>query len=254
MKLSKEQKEQHKSALKVLEKNTLSAEDKKFIYENYIPAYNNRIDISGAFFTPASLVNTFLYAVTGNKVIDLCAGIGALSFGVYHFRNKSPEITCIEINPEYLEVGKKLLPEANWILGDVTDRQLIKSLGTFDCVVSNPPFGNIMANKTDWLNYTQNAFDLKVVEIGSLLAPYGIFILPQANLPFLYSGIGKFEERENQTYQAFLKKTKIEFEVLPINTSDYAKDWLRKVPTVEIVSCEFPTVPSKSEQLTLEFT
>jgi len=26
-----------------------------------------------------------------------------------------PEITCVEFNPQYVEVGKKLLPEANWI-------------------------------------------------------------------------------------------------------------------------------------------
>ena len=85
MKLSQKQREQHKTALKILAKDTLNLEEKKFVYNNYFPDYTNNINVSGAFFTPASLVNTFLYAITGNKVIDLCAGIGALSFGLCHF-------------------------------------------------------------------------------------------------------------------------------------------------------------------------
>ena len=43
MKLSKKQIKQHNAALDVLEKDTLTYEEKLFVYENWIPAYNNQI-------------------------------------------------------------------------------------------------------------------------------------------------------------------------------------------------------------------
>ncbi|HEX4165771.1 MAG TPA: hypothetical protein VHZ55_09880 [Bryobacteraceae bacterium] len=33
----------------------------------------------------------------------------------------APQITCVEINPDYLRGGKKLLREANWIRADIFD-------------------------------------------------------------------------------------------------------------------------------------
>src|SRR5579864_2275263 len=77
----------------------------------------------GAFFTPMELANDFKIEVHGRKILDLCAGIGILSFCCRHFRHheQMPDITSIEINPEYVRIGRKLLPEATWICADVFD-------------------------------------------------------------------------------------------------------------------------------------
>lgn len=32
-----------------------------------------------------------------------------------------PELVCVELNPRYVEVGHKVLPEAEWICGDIFD-------------------------------------------------------------------------------------------------------------------------------------
>ena len=44
-------------------------------------------------------------------------GIGRLSYYQY-LRNKPTHITCVELNPEYVLIGKRGLPEAEWITGD----------------------------------------------------------------------------------------------------------------------------------------
>ena len=44
-------------------------------------------------------------------------GIGRLTYYQY-LRNKPTHITCVELNPEYVLIGKRGLPEAEWITGD----------------------------------------------------------------------------------------------------------------------------------------
>lgn len=51
------------------------------------------------------------------QCIELCAGIGRLSYYQY-LRNKPTHITCVELNPEYVMIGKRVLPDAEWIIGD----------------------------------------------------------------------------------------------------------------------------------------
>jgi hypothetical protein len=52
------------------------------------------------------------------------------------------ELTCVEINPRYFEVGRKLLPEARWINADVFDWRTL-DLGRYDVAIANPPFGRV---------------------------------------------------------------------------------------------------------------
>lgn len=97
-----------------------------------------------------------------------------------------------ETKPNNYKVGKKLLPEATWINGSVFDRQLIESLPYFDMAISNPPFGKIKTgigeNKKITLKYKGSEFEFMAIEIASIIASRGVFILPQASTPFIYSG------------------------------------------------------------------
>ena len=74
-------------------------------------------------------------------IIDLCAGIGMLSYPIItKLKNLGVKFryVCIEYNHSYYEVGKKLLPEAEWYCMDVCDVDEIKKLGHFDIAISKP--------------------------------------------------------------------------------------------------------------------
>lgn len=122
-KLTKQQSTNHRAAHVLLDKAELSFDDKMFVYQNWHEGAEHDSSRSGAFFTPLNLANDFKLEVHGPKILDLCAGIGILSFCYRHFRHHEqiPHITCVEINPEYVRIGKKLLPEATWICADVFD-------------------------------------------------------------------------------------------------------------------------------------
>lgn len=258
MKLSKPQISQHNKAVALLQKEKLTFEDKIFVLENWFPSYNNQIGLSGTFFTPEELARDFTIEIGGRKIIDLCAGIGTLSFYYYHYNShneKAPQITCIEYNPEFVEVGKKVFPEATWICGDMCDEQLIKSLGKFDMVIGNPPFGKIKSNcSSSWLSYKGSEAEYKCVAIGKHLARNGTFIMPQSSCPFMYSGINEIKYTTNDKLEKFKKETGI---VLGpncgIDTSRYKDDWKGANPTVEIVTVEYEEIefPKSKTSLTL---
>jgi predicted RNA methylase len=142
-KLTKEQAKKHAEACRVLQKEKLSLEERYFVLENWREDASHINSVAGAFFTPPGLARDFAIEVNGRRVVDLCAGIGSLAFAVWHRhqldRSSLNHITCVEINPDYVAVGKKILPEATWIVADVFD--LTKDIGHFDCAISNPPFG-----------------------------------------------------------------------------------------------------------------
>ena len=77
----------------------LTYEEKLFIIENFHEgAFTNNSEL-GAFFTPIGLARDFtIDACTGGSVIDLCAGIGGLSFAMVHYMmyNTPREIVCVD--------------------------------------------------------------------------------------------------------------------------------------------------------------
>ncbi len=136
--LTKQQSAKHVKACALLQKEVLSFDDRLFVLEHWQEGANHINGAAGAFFTPQSLARDFALEVSGNTILDLCAGIGSLSFAAYHYGAQMgsvpPSITCVEINQDYIEVGKKILPEATWIQADAL--ALPADLAGFDCAIA----------------------------------------------------------------------------------------------------------------------
>ena len=139
----------------------------------------------GAHFTPSGLARDFaIDAGGGRRVIDLCAGIGGLGFWL-DLDGRAGEMVCVEVNPAYVEVGRKILPQAQWICGDVF---ALPDLGWFDLAISNPPFGRSAARSArQGARYTGASFEYHVMDMAADMAGRGAF-MPPRSAPFRLSG------------------------------------------------------------------
>lgn len=240
-KLTKKELSNHNKALEFLTQEHMSWEDKDFVYNNWNEGANHTNSAFGAFFTPLDLAYDFAIDVGGHRVIDLCAGIGALSYAYWNrcaYEEVKPEIICVELNPDYVEVGKKLLPEATWICADALD-VLDLGLGKFDTAISNPPFGNIKRTKNS-PNYTGKDFEYHIIDIASEIAEYGVFIVPQMSAGFNYSGRNFYERQKSGRAYDFQKKMNMHFEAgCGVDTFFYKDSWKGVSPICEIVCIEF---------------
>lgn len=236
MKLSKAEIKAHNEAMALVNcDRPLKDDEKEFILDNFNEGALHINSAAGAFFTPRALARDFAIEVAGKRVIDLCAGIGSLSYAV---EQKVEKLVCVEINADYLRIGKRIVPNATWINASIFDLDL-DDLGLFDVAISNPPFGNI---KGDGFNgkYSGSQFEYKVMEIASRLASYGVFILPQASANFEYSGKQNFKEIESDKAKKFREQTGILMQPnCGIDTAIYKDDWRGVSPICEIVCCEF---------------
>lgn len=254
-KLTKAQSKAHQQAEELLKKDVLTLDDKIFVYENWNEAAVHDNTRAGAFFTPLELANDFKLEVPGPWILDICAGIGVLSFCKYHFQHHEednmPRITCVEINPDYVRIGKKLLPEAAWICADIF--QIWQDLPrNFTTSISNPPFGAV---KHDGKapRFTGPEFEYKIMDIASHLAEYGAFIVPQMSAPFRYSGAQYYQRNEHDRYRKLVNQTGIELEAgCGIDTTFHKDGWKFSAPLVEIVTCEFPRIAPASEMPVIE--
>lgn len=241
-KLTKEEAKSHVLAEELAQKESLTYAEKLFVLENWQESAHNVNTLSGAFFTPFGLAIEF--ALEANfyqdcRIIDLCAGIGTLSLAIldkHRFRENEIEIVCVEKNPEYVALGKKIIPEATWIEADIFD---LPDLGRFDMAISNPPFGKLKVDGKP-TRYKGSEFDYKVIDIASQLADCGAFILPQGSCPFRYSGTGGYTRSDPQKYKKFHKETGIHLDIgAGVDTSVFRDQWHGTSPSVEIVTCEF---------------
>lgn len=256
-KLTKPQAKAHAEAEAILKQDRLSDDDRLFVIENWQESARHINSIAGAFFTPWGLARDFAIEVGPGRIIDLCAGMGTLSLACFWRVNgwgscdKITEIVCVEANPDYAAVGRKLLPEARWIVGDVFN--LPADLGHFDTAISNPPFGAIKRTASA-PRFTGQQFEMHVIDTASDFADHGVFIVPQGSAPFRYSacpdggwpttrrnGFGSgYEARPSDLQDKLLAQTGI---VLGpncgIDTGQYCNEWHGASPICEIVLADF---------------
>ncbi|WP_185273877.1 class I SAM-dependent methyltransferase [Chryseobacterium indologenes] len=248
MKLSKEKIKLHNQAEEYLKKDVLTFDEKLFILENWNEAATNINSSAGAFFTPIDLAKDFSLVIYEKaNIVDLCAGIGMLSFFAYHHRNC--KVTCIELNPDYVRVGKKILPEANWINDSITE-VLHYDLPKFKQAISNPPFGKIKTGLIgDFdLKYKGSEFEYITIGIASKIAEEGSFILPQQSTPFKYSGERNYSEvQPSKKLSKFFKETGFEMNLpIGIDTSVYLDTWNGVSPMCEVVDIDFTQTEQSS--------
>jgi len=247
-KLTKEQSKKHQQCLELINSDkNLSWEEKDYIVENYQESYAQLNSLSGAFFTPQGLARDFsLEIMESVTIVDLCAGIGCLS--LWALRMKRPKsITCVELNEDYIEVGKRILPEADWIHGDALlfCNQIKETQGnfgvdkTFDMVISNPPFGQIKTSNIQTGRYSGGNFEFKIIESGSKIARYGVYLVPQTSSSFEYSGKPYYKPLKNGKAMDFTNQTGIELHPnCGIDTSIYKKEWKGVSVICEVVCTE----------------
>ena len=241
MKLSREESKAHNMAQALVNQEApLTYEEKVFVLENYHEGAEHMNGVHGAFFTPFGLARDFAIELSEDKTIDLCAGIGMLAFVAVHFAEVK-EITCIEVNPNYVKVGKKIVPEANWICGSILDYEVIQSLDKHYQAISNPPFGNIVrVGKKPGLKYSGYDFEFITIEIASKISKKGFFIVPQTSTPFKYSGNAHKQLSESNKYKKFFDQTGFEMEFgCGIDTGYYINDWKGVKPMCEVVHVDF---------------
>jgi len=241
-KLTKQQIKDHCAACDLLRKDHLDWDERVFVLENWREDAEHMNSAAGAFFTPFELAQTFSVEVSWGgpgsaRILDLCAGIGALSFHLYGGWGQQPEVTCVELNPAYAEVGRKVVPDARWIVGNAFE--VTGELGNFDFVIGNPPFGRIK-HAGAALRYTGSQFEYQIIDLASDLGDYGVFIIPQMSAPFRYSGAQSYRREESEAYQKFRDQTAVELGASCGINTDFARDlWRGTSPKTEVVVCDF---------------
>ncbi|WP_051399805.1 N-6 DNA methylase [Haloechinothrix halophila] len=247
-KLTKKQAQLHRQACELVEADRdLDEDEKEFVLDHWQESSTAANSLEGAFFTPRSLARDLsvdLVGMNATRILDLGAGTGRLAFECRrlfaHRWNGEPrrELVCVERNPAYLKVGRKVLPEATWIGADILDLPTMQ-LGKFDAAIGNPPFGAVARTGNAPGGYRGRRFEYHAIAIAALFARYGVFLVPQTSAPFRSSGQPNLTWDADEEYQRFHAATGLELQPgCGWDTSHYADDWHGVSPTVEIVTCD----------------
>jgi hypothetical protein len=86
-KLTKAQRKAHAEAEAILTKDKITNDERDFVFHNWHEGATHENGGAGAFFTPFDLACDFALDGAGRRVIDLCAGIGVLSY-IIHRRSQ----------------------------------------------------------------------------------------------------------------------------------------------------------------------
>lgn len=246
--LTREQERRHAQACELVDLDReLTDDERDFVLDHWLASSTTHSASDRAFFTPAGLARDMSIEVTGDRIIDLCAGTGRLAYHARDLWGRWPgpgrEFVCVERNPEYVRVGRRVLPEARWICADVLDLpSMLDELGTFDSALSNPPFGALPRKHRAPGAYAGRRFEYHVIALAARMARRGVFVVPQTSAPFAYSGRPCFEhDRADAEYRKFTAATGITLQPnCGIDTSVYDGEWAGDVsPRVEVVLADF---------------
>jgi tRNA1(Val) A37 N6-methylase TrmN6 len=121
----------------------------------------------------AVLLGNFIQPKAGDRILDLGCGCGIISL-ILAYRWPAVSITGLEIQPDLVNLARKNVELNNWhdrievIQGDLRQIKEFIKPGTFDWVVSNPPYrkpgtGKINPNTEQALARHEQKTDLKSV-------------------------------------------------------------------------------------------
>ena len=212
--LSKVQEKAHDDALALASlTRRLKDEEVEFVFRNYQPMATHRVAQGAIFFTPYEMASDFAVMARlncGGRVIDYAAGIGVLTHHMvlmerWDSRDEAKQHVCVEIEPEFVELGKKLVPEAEWVSGNIFDREFMQSLGTFKMGIANPPFGSNPSLKSakSWMKAKLPAH-LATVELMLRMCELGGFaIIPRVDQEYQPDRVGSLSQNLTRLYTAF---------------------------------------------------
>ena len=186
------QEKAHDDALALLSlTRRLKDEEIEFVYRHYNPMATHRVTKGAIFFTPYEIASDLAVMARlncGGRVLDYAAGIGVLTHHMLQseYWDTGDEVkhhVCVEIEAEFVEVGKKLLPQVEWICGNIFDLDLMQSLGVFKMGIANPPFGAIpsIRDAKKWMK-AQVPTHLATIEMMVRMCELGgIILMPRAD-------------------------------------------------------------------------
>jgi predicted RNA methylase len=235
-KLTKEQLKLGKAAEEMLRKPTLTDQERWFVLENWRPRAEE-VTRDKAFFTPMgtsmSVAHDMAYVGT---LVDLGAGIGHLSYFVWREMEAyglRGELICIEKNPRFVEVGKKTVPGARWICGDIFNYRSYIGIEVDFCF-SNPPFGNGKTN--GWL--MKGDMIAQTMEICLRISNGGVFVVPPDWAPYRITGVNQAEKQPiHRQVAGLMEKYSFEYRSSNFTTDDKFDDTSISTEIVHI-ECE----------------
>lgn len=244
----------------------LTEDEIEFVYQHYNPGMDDNITERGVFFTPIGLAQDFaVFAHKHNSIVDVCSGIGMLSYkclNTDYYNCDITDITLIEYNPAFTNISRRLLTgitafnserkhrKLTFITANAFEQSLWSNLmkernnKKYDTMISNPPYGTMPKEQQKnytWLNYTGER-ELMVLELALRYSSSANFILPPGTCEFRYSGRPYYEEVEQRKVKRFREKNKESFfkmECDAIDTSIYKDDWKNTNITVEVADINF---------------
>lgn len=230
-KVSKLDLKAHKEALELLAKpRDLTQAEILFVLDHYVPDAAAVTEYN-IFFTPRHVADiAALMSCEEAHILDMCAGIGRLAYHLLLRRKGSGSrrlapITALEINPDLVKVGKKLMPEVNWFEGNVFDPDVYHRIGAFDLFMSNPPYRAVPKGQKSPLNTYRGRMDLMIAEIGLVISSEhgGTAVFEQGICPEIFSGNdGVYKVNEGMAGESleFMKAVPgVEWRVSPFDTT-----------------------------------
>lgn len=176
------------------EEPTITATE--YIYRYWHPGAEHNLGVSGAFFTPVPYAWSIAQSDgCDGATLEPTAGIGVVAWSVQRW-SKPRRLVCIELNPAYCAVGRRLLPEAEWHCGDVFD--ILPRLGRFDSAVGNPPYGRVAGG--------HGVFHLELASLLTRHAQVGATLLVPESFCSNEGTRNGGPDREDEHYRTFCER------------------------------------------------